>query len=697
MRQLLNMHDFSTFRITETDSSKKYLHECKDSDSESGYSLLVHVDATHAGIVNGNARFYRPDLMASSTHTWGDNKRTKKPVLAHHDADSDPLGRVATWKYIDLRHEYVGKYGEVNNLLFYSDAVRSKKMDLFKSVNWVYDNLQRRDKNYVGLGKIQLGLSVTNPDAIAKVQRGEYATVSVGFSTDAAVCSVCHQDWAEDGKCEHKLGSMYDGRRCFLVSGNMGYQELSFVTFPADKAGVVVNFESVKQAKDSLAFRAYLLGKSLDETAGVLADDKPWAAEYTDMLASDIHVATDADEEQNMNELETLQAEIKSSDLTQARALELRKQLEGNKDAKRLLSSLNAKIRKNSWDSEIEDAAPTKEEVEARIATADAATASMTEEEKAAFYEKLKADAAQVGLDLASEPAAATAATEVPVLTGTDKVLASLKSEGLVFTDSDHGKTFVQHVEDLNAAFAKLPDEEKYTAIRLIYSTYDILGDQQSIEWMKKRLQADPEQKDGMYDKREVEDLHEAVDSYEAERTKLTASVSAARDTNKNLIAQLKRSMATSVVMYSVLASEAGFAGLDAAGIEKEISERSQRQLVSLQDSVKDLQRKLQVAEGVTTKTTAVVEPPATTDATAEAVVEGTSTEGAAAGEISDTAKVTDSTDQPTNADSTGSEEPAGQGSVNIPFATLDDIRALRTSNAVSFYRQLKNKNAETK
>lgn len=686
------MHDFSTFRISETDESKKYLHECKDSSSESGYSLLVHVDATHAGIVNGNARFYRPDLMAASTHTWGDNKRTQKPVLAHHDQDSDPLGRVATWKYIDMRHEYAGKFGDINNLLFYSDASnRSKKMDLFKSVNWVYDNLQKRSKDYVGLGKIQLGLNVTNPDAIAKVQRGEYATVSVGFSTDAAQCSVCHQDWAEDGRCDHKPGAMYDGRRCFLVSGSMGYQELSFVTFPADKAGVVVNFESVKQAKDSLAFRAYLLGRDLEETASLLASDSE-RAEYTDMLASDIHVATDADEE-NMNELETLQAEIKSSGLTQARALELRKELEGNKDAKRLLSSLNAKIRKNSWDAEIVDAAPVKEEVEARIAAADSLTSSMTAEDKTAFYAKLQADATAVGLDLATKTE-----EEKPAVSVTDKAIADLKTEGLSFTDSAEGKSFVSAIESLDSEYSKLSDDDKCTARCLLYQMYDILGDQRSLEYLKKRLASEEKDENSVsVDKAELDELHEAVDSYEAERTKLQGAVTAARDTNKTLVSQLKRSMATTVVMYSVLANEPGFAGLDSAGIEKEISERSQRQLVSLQDSIKDLQKKLQITDAVTTKETAVVEPPApAVEAAVETAVEGADKEGASAGEIADTATVTDANDQPTTNTDRASGEPEGQA-VAIPFATLDDIRALRTSSATNLYRQLKNKNAETK
>ena len=72
------MRDFVTFAIKATEEGKQYLHECKDSTSETGFSLLTWVDATHAGMVNGNMRFYRPDLMQASTHTWVDAKRSEE-------------------------------------------------------------------------------------------------------------------------------------------------------------------------------------------------------------------------------------------------------------------------------------------------------------------------------------------------------------------------------------------------------------------------------------------------------------------------------------------------------------------------------------------------------------------------------------------------------------------------------------------
>src|ERR1035438_3038287 len=66
----IQMRDFWTFRPTEVQENKRNLFECKDSKSDTGSSLLVRVAASHSGIVNGNRRFYRPDRMQESIHTW---------------------------------------------------------------------------------------------------------------------------------------------------------------------------------------------------------------------------------------------------------------------------------------------------------------------------------------------------------------------------------------------------------------------------------------------------------------------------------------------------------------------------------------------------------------------------------------------------------------------------------------------------
>src|SRR6266404_1947413 len=236
---LLYMRDFVNLKVKEVEPGKKTEADCKDESEASGSSLLVRVEATHSGIVNGNQRFYRPDRMQDSTYRWTEPGKPLKPVLVEHEKDSTAIGRIHQARYIELSYKYRDDVPEVGNLLFYADA-STKRLDLFKSVNTVLDKLQTRE-DYRGLGYIELGMKVTNPDAIRKVLSGEYLTVSVGFQTDQAICSACHTDWATDDRCEHKLGEMVDRKKMFLIAGNFFWKECSFVNFPADPFAQVLS------------------------------------------------------------------------------------------------------------------------------------------------------------------------------------------------------------------------------------------------------------------------------------------------------------------------------------------------------------------------------------------------------------------------------------------------------------------------
>jgi hypothetical protein len=658
----LRMRDFLTFRVSAVDSSKKYLHECKDSKSESGYSLLTYVDSTHSGLVNGNMRFYRPDLMAAGTHTWVDKNRPQKPILRMHDEDSDPLGRVATARYIDTKHEYTGKYAPINNLLFY-DAVSQKRMDLFKSVDFVYNTLQKRNRDFQGLGYIQLGMNVTNPEAIAKVQREEYKTVSVGFKTDAAYCVICHQDWATDGRCEHRLGEMVDGQRMFLISGNFDYEECSFVTFPADPFAAVKSMEVIERAKDSMALRVFLLGQPYEEETGLLHHTDALPTAGSDLLESDIHWVSEDDEERTMD-LEALKAAVNAKDLTKERALELRTELEGNKDAKRLLSSLNAKIRKNGWDADETDAAPTKEDVEARILAAADAFQALPEADRAAFVTRLEEEAQVYGL---SVPSFAAPKTEDKAVEGSKEV--DTLARELKLTDSDTGKTFVKLVESLHDKYKQLPDDEQYAAVRLIYMLYDRLGDEQTLEYLKARLAADPQQTAAIIDKTELDELHDAIESYQQSDKKFKASIQSLKDVNKTLVSDRKRDLASTIVMFEVLSGQ-----LTADQVQQEIEERSTRQLVSLEDSLKDMRRKLAVANPAL----AIVKPAAATDAAVSEVRPK---------EVSDNVRVEDTVDQP--AVTTDGEAQRGTDKPLCPRLTTLDMQALQRQAASDRYHSL--------
>lgn len=373
----LRMCDLWTFKPKEIMQNKRHLFECKDSTSPTGSSLLVKVAATHSGIVNSNGRFYRPDAMQDAAHQWlppEPGKGFAKPVLVEHDHKSDVLGRVRTARYIDESYKWSNDFPTIKDSVFYK--VGDKKVDLFKSVDWIVDNLMGL-QDYSGLGYIELGLNVTNPEAIGKVLRDEYLTVSVGFKTDSAICSICHQDWAKDDKCEHRPGVRDEesGKTMFHITGDFVYEEVSFVNFPADPFAGKISKDALK---DSLN-RKFFMGMSHDKqqafvaAAGMSMSDA--ALDYDIQLVEDT-VATIHDLSKSEGQV-AFEAEVKSDALNASRSVELKQNLqdwkpeaEAEKTKKRsLMSTLNAKIKKNGWvGAEAASAAATDEENEIQAA-----------------------------------------------------------------------------------------------------------------------------------------------------------------------------------------------------------------------------------------------------------------------------------------------------------------------------------------
>jgi hypothetical protein len=209
--------------------------------------LLVRIAATHSGIITRNNGFYLPDKMRKGSATF--LKDYPKPVLLHHEDEKDPIGRVALSDYVDTSDSITDNYdglvvknkkgkeiGTITEALikdFVSDKMPfSQKIDVVRSL--LMDSILN-DNGYEGLGHIQLVANIVDEQAIKKLADGRYLTVSTGASTDAAICSVCRTDWTEDGLCEHKPGALYDGQKCFIIAGNLIYDEISIVNKPADR------------------------------------------------------------------------------------------------------------------------------------------------------------------------------------------------------------------------------------------------------------------------------------------------------------------------------------------------------------------------------------------------------------------------------------------------------------------------------
>ncbi len=682
----LRMRDFLTVKVKDTEN-KRYMFECKDSNEESGHSLYTTVEATHAGIVNGNMRFYRPDRMQDGCHTWTSGTYPR-PVLVRHDEEVDPLGRVAKAKYLDFSSDYAGRFPNVRKLMFY-DSSRNR-MSLFDSVDWVVKNLNRL-QDYRGLGAIELGMNVTNPEAIGKVLRDEYLTVSVGFQTDSAICSVCHTDWAEDDKCEHRPGQVYDGKKMFLISGAMKFDEVSFVNFPADPFAVIkTKGEAVKAMQDSLATRVFFLGLPSSKQFKVACADELEGLEIN--YDSDIIPVTgDPRSEDSMKELIV---EIKSPGLTKDRAFEIKASLLSmtptetveKRQVTRALNTINAVIRQNDWNEPVD----TPDLIQAAIADLQSRAKSGRTPELEAEASALKDRAAKLGIEFelpveeTSDHTDATNSTNQDASSQAsnqdDQASANAEvAEGL--KDGKSESALAKVLDDLESIYNGL--EEKYMFFDALDALMRKVSAENYLTFVKKHLTESDEYKEMQ---RELDTLHAGAEKAEAEIADLKSVRDALAKTNSILTSSQKRTLATAITLFSVLRKDSMPSPEE---IHDEIEKKAKRQLVSLQDSLNDLLEEIPqinqvVLKDASTETKPVVE---VTDETATEGNEDTSVQEDSsmdAREVDDKAEVTEQgPDQ-------NVEEQKDTKELDAIVTPLLSPREIRRLQAQELYRSLK-------
>lgn len=224
--------------------------------------LLVRIAATHSGIVNRNNMFYLPDRMREGAASF--TAQFNKPILLNHDDHSDPIGRVIQSKYVDISNKFKDQYkGKTfkdafsKKILPFEDGLLDSfcngGMPYGAQVDFVRSYLSDSildDPNYEGLGYVEIVANITDQEAIQKFLDGRYLTGSVGAATDKAVCSICKQDWAQEGRCDHDLGKVYDSHKAFLVAGKFAYEEFSVANKPADRHAKVIelNYNGLKDS-----------------------------------------------------------------------------------------------------------------------------------------------------------------------------------------------------------------------------------------------------------------------------------------------------------------------------------------------------------------------------------------------------------------------------------------------------------------
>lgn len=252
-----------------------------------GKGLVVKIAATHSGLLTRNNSMYLPDKMRTSVGTWTDIY--PKPIQVHHEDHIDPVGRIIDARYVEtvgmvadrfknhvLRDSMKKDVGRAD-LEFWKDFTGTKKSFIEKIQMLRLMDSVLEDPHYQGVGYIELTADITDPAAIQKVLDGRFLTGSVGAVSDKAVCSVCSTNWLEEEHCGHRPGKVYDGKRCYVVAGNLEYDEYSFVNTPADRHSGVTSIlqnggfqDSVKDGKTSLFF--YQIADNFHEEDSAMSD-----------------------------------------------------------------------------------------------------------------------------------------------------------------------------------------------------------------------------------------------------------------------------------------------------------------------------------------------------------------------------------------------------------------------------------------
>ncbi len=162
-------------------------------DPVAANSLMVDIEGIHVGPTR-NFTWYTENALKNSIPTW--TRPYGKPMIKHHNEENgDIIGRIKSVEYTDM------------------------------------DTLSKT-------GALIFTVNVPDKDGKEQIQDGRLKTVSIGVSTNDVKCSICGQNLALKGVCEHKKGAKYlvEGveKTCYWVINSMEGKEISYVVVPSD-------------------------------------------------------------------------------------------------------------------------------------------------------------------------------------------------------------------------------------------------------------------------------------------------------------------------------------------------------------------------------------------------------------------------------------------------------------------------------
>lgn len=218
-----------------TESGKAF----KESRTENGSRyLLPRIEAIHAGATRNSTRYPADKLrgsqeLKSGVYSW--MHPYPKPVIYNHDVETEATGRIQAAAFAE-----------------YTAAGRPGIIVVPK---------------------------ITQEKAIEDIIGGRLLTVSIGATTDAAICSVCGTDIINEGYCGHMKGETYDGVKAEWIVGNVWFDELSWVNVPADSDAMIIGGTEAISTAESFAYNGREIINLGKKTTEWLVDSQTVLAE----------------------------------------------------------------------------------------------------------------------------------------------------------------------------------------------------------------------------------------------------------------------------------------------------------------------------------------------------------------------------------------------------------------------------------
>lgn len=193
------------------------IYNFQDSGNALPSKIKVKIEASHAGVINGNNVFYTPKALRIGAKTLLEpfNKHLQEK---HYSKALGPIHNAyyeSTDKSIELK-----KIEEATSPTNLVAAVTSYlKSDTYKK------------NSTKGFGALFIEGSIFKQKKIKEIQDSKKGFVSIAGDSNSAFCSICAKAPSE---CSHIPGKIYNNRKAFIIFDSASLDHVSFEEVPAD-------------------------------------------------------------------------------------------------------------------------------------------------------------------------------------------------------------------------------------------------------------------------------------------------------------------------------------------------------------------------------------------------------------------------------------------------------------------------------